>query len=67
MREGEVKCAQGRNPGLPHCRQILFQLSHRESPKYAQEYMQRGQTKWGHMSEGSQGNFRDDKSILYLN
>ena len=24
---------QGLNPGLPHCRQILYQLSHRGSPK----------------------------------
>ena len=24
---------QGPNPGLPHCRQILYQLSHRESPR----------------------------------
>ena len=23
---------QGLNPGLPHCRQILYQLSHQESP-----------------------------------
>ena len=22
---------QGSNPGLPHCRQILYQLSHREA------------------------------------
>ena len=25
--------AQGSNPGLPHCRQILYQLSHKGSPK----------------------------------
>ena len=24
---------QGLNPGLPHCRQILFQLSHKRSPR----------------------------------
>ena len=24
---------QGLNPGLPHCRQILYQLSHEESPR----------------------------------
>jgi len=24
---------QGMNPGLPHCRQILYQLSHRERKK----------------------------------
>ena len=26
--------AQGSNPGLPHCRQIFYQLSHKESPMY---------------------------------
>ena len=26
--------AQGSNPGLPHCRQILYQLSHQGSPRY---------------------------------
>ena len=25
--------AQGSNPGLPHCRQILYQLSHQGSPR----------------------------------
>ena len=25
---------QGSNPGLPHCRQILYHLSHEERPKY---------------------------------
>ena len=24
---------EGLNPGLPHCRQILYQLSHKESPR----------------------------------
>ena len=24
---------QGSNPGVPHCRQILYQLSHKESPR----------------------------------
>jgi len=24
---------QGSNPGLPHCRWILYQLSHQESPR----------------------------------
>ena len=24
---------QGSNPGLPHCRQILYQLSHKRSPR----------------------------------
>ena len=24
--------SQGSNPGLPHCRQILYQLSHKEPP-----------------------------------
>ena len=26
---------QGSNPGVPHCRRILYQLSHRGSPKHA--------------------------------
>ena len=25
---------QGENPGLPHCRWILYQLSHKGSPKH---------------------------------
>ena len=25
---------QGSNPGLPHCRQILYQLSHKGSPDH---------------------------------
>ena len=25
--------SQESNPGLPHCRQILYQLSHKESPR----------------------------------
>ena len=24
---------QGSNPGLPHCRQIIYQLSHQRSPR----------------------------------
>ena len=28
---------QGSNPGLPHCRQILYQLSHKGSPLQIQE------------------------------
>ena len=24
---------QGSNPGLPHCRQVLYQLSHKENPR----------------------------------
>ena len=28
--------AQGSNPGLPHCRQILYQLSHQGSPKLSE-------------------------------
>ena len=26
---------QGSNPGLPHCRQILYRLSHQGSPTYS--------------------------------
>ena len=28
-----ISLTQGMNPGLPHCRQILYQLSHQGSPK----------------------------------
>ena len=28
---------QGSNPALPHCRQILYQLSHQGSPKILDE------------------------------
>ena len=27
-----ISPTQGSNPGLPHCRQILYQLSHKGSP-----------------------------------
>ena len=30
-----ILASQGLNPGLPHCRWILYQLSHRGSPKVA--------------------------------
>ena len=29
----EIFPTQGLNPGLPHCRRILYQLSHKESPR----------------------------------
>ena len=29
-----IVLTQGSNPGLPHCRQILYQLSHQGSPYY---------------------------------
>jgi len=30
----EIFPTQGSNPGLPHCRQILYQLNHQGSPKF---------------------------------
>ena len=30
---GGIFAIQGLNPGLPHCRQILYQLSHQGSPQ----------------------------------
>ena len=30
---------QGLNPGLPHCRQILYQLSHKEAENIALEFL----------------------------
>ena len=32
--------SQGSNPGLPHCRQILYQLSHKGSPSLSCVYSQ---------------------------
>ena len=29
----EIFPTQGLNPGLPHCRRILYQLSHKQSPR----------------------------------
>ena len=29
-----IVLSQGSNPGLPHCRQILYQLSHKGSPTF---------------------------------
>ena len=36
--------AQGSNPGLPHCRWILYHLSHKGSPIEENKKAQRGQT-----------------------
>ena len=33
---------QGLNPGLPHCRWILYQLSHKGSPEYTKELYKKG-------------------------
>ena len=30
---GSLSLLQGSNPGLPHCRRILYQLSHQGSPE----------------------------------
>ena len=32
---------QGPNPGLPHCRQILYQLSHREAHTHSRQTLKR--------------------------
>ena len=38
---------QGSNPGLPHCRQILYQLSHRGSPRNSYVFtMSGGEAVW---------------------
>ena len=34
-RENPAQGTRGSNPGLPHCRQILFCLSHQRSPLYS--------------------------------
>ena len=36
---------QGLNPGLLHCRQILYQLSHKGSPRMNPERMAKGRSK----------------------
>ena len=39
----EIFPTQGLNPGLPHCRQILCQLSHQGSPEYiVKQHVSRG-------------------------
>ena len=39
----EIFTIQGSNPGLPHCRQILYQLSHQGSPFLEMSWQQWGQ------------------------
>ena len=34
----KIFLTQGSNPGLPHCRQILYPLSHRGNPEYTTGY-----------------------------
>ena len=34
----EIFPDQGSNPGLPHCRQILYQMSHKRNPKYLKSF-----------------------------
>ena len=41
---------QGSNPGLPHCRQILYQLSHQGSPPYLELKAITPCGRWGHTS-----------------
>ena len=35
---------QGSNPGLPHCRQVLYQLSHRETPIWFSNFISETKT-----------------------
>ena len=35
----EIFPTQGSNPGLPHCRKILYQLSHEGSPQFPQPFL----------------------------
>ena len=39
----EIFPTQGLNPGLPHCRQILYQLSHQGSPERGIDIMNKSQ------------------------
>ena len=34
----EISPTQGLNPGLPHCRQMFYRLSHQGSPKKIKKY-----------------------------
>ena len=47
---------QGSNPGLLHCRQILYQLSHKGSPKTSEEIIEKESTclqdvDWAHQNK----------------
>ena len=41
---------QGLNPGLPHCRQIIYQLSHQGSPEYSIKKL-----RWWHLVSSLHG------------
>ena len=48
----EIVPIQGSNPGLPHCRWVLYCLSHKGSPAYVHNGRKRTKLwyKWKHMS-----------------
>ena len=41
---------QGSNAGLPHCRRILYQLSHKGSPTIKIKGIQRAKPNWGNFN-----------------
>jgi len=53
----EIILTQGLNPGLPHCRQMLYHLSHQGSPSNSieEEYTVTNNTPW--LIPGMQGYF----------
>ena len=44
---------QGSNPGLPHCRQIIYQLSHKRSPLKIMETLKSNKTKESNYVQGN--------------
>ena len=52
---------QGSNPGFPHCRQILYQLSHQES---RQRYWQNKRLYWGGAIGQTAGGLENSGELL---
>ena len=56
---------QGSNPGLPHCRQILYQLSHKGSPQ-KHVFIAGGNAKWYNHFAKPFGIFLQNQICAYL-
>ena len=52
------------NPGLPHCRQILYQLSHKRSPKRKCAYEYWSEKCWRRLLRDPWTTRRSNQSIL---
>ena len=55
---------QGLNPGLPHCRQILYQLSHKGSPRILQ-WVSLSLLQWIFQTQESNQDLLPCRRILY--